>query len=745
MRYGKAAIFFFIICFFPLLTYAIRLDNTYMVVEANNKKGLVNQAGDILIPAQYDDIGWSRGRLKVIKNVIGFKKNNLWGLISTKNKIVKEPLYLSLYAVDKYVVAGKKGAYNNVLQYGLLASNGKVLVAFKYANLEPFENYLIASLMNGKQERFGLINLKEKLLLPFRYQEISPLSEHSFALKDFEGKISIYDSKRKEITELQSDDIIHINENQAIISVAGRKGLIDGEGNTIIQPKYKKINVVKSKLANVLPYPQWKYVDINHNSFKNFYYDEMSPINEQLFKAVLDDYELLINDNGDFLRELKGVRIGRFDSDIALLHSKDKVGIINKQGEIVLPVDYDSIQILDDYFLVGKKRISKTDWSIIDRKSKKVINTPPFHEVKALHDDLFAARLDNYWALVNARGKAVTSFKFNSVEPTADGHAQVKLIRQEGVMDKYGQWKVIPRSGKLIYINRDFYITASGFCRFLMYRYGREYYCTQDSLLRRENDVLEINREGKKGLFDLQGNRLLNTRYDFISELQKDSIYIFKKEGLYGIMTRQGEILTEDRDFEKMYEMSEGFIGVKINNSYGFVDPNGDLRIANRYDAILPFSEGFAGIKLLGRWGFVNKLERLKIQPLYQEVTPFEQGLAVVKKNDQWGIIDKEGQEVLRVSYDSLYRLESNRFVSKKNNRYGLISKEGREMVFPKYDSIQDLKNGYVIVGRNNKYGVCNIDGVIEIPIIYETVKYDRDNDKYLVKESSEWETIALE
>jgi hypothetical protein len=374
-----------------------------------------------------------------------------------------------------------------------------------------------------------------------------------------------------------------------------------------------------------------------------------------------------------------------------------------------------------------------------------VINTPPYHEIKALHDDLFAARLDNYWALINDKGKAITSFKFNKIEPTNDGLAQVKLIRQEGVMDKLGEWKVIPRSGTLIYIDQDFYITASGFCRFLMYRNGREYYCTQDSLLKREHDILEISKEGKKGLFDLDGNRLLNTRYDFISELQNDTIYIFKKEGLFGIMTKHGKILTEDRDFQEMYGMSEGFIGVKINGSYGFVDPNGDLRIANRYDAIIPFSEGFAGIKLLGRWGYVNKLERLKIQPLYQEVTPFDEGLAVVKRNNQWGIINKDGEEVLKISYDSLYRLESDRFISKKGSRFGLISKEGREMVFPKYDSIRDLKNGYVVVERNNKFGVCNIDGVIKIPIIYEAIKYDQENNKYLVKSSPEWETIDLE
>ncbi len=745
MKNGKLAIMLSLLFLLPALSKALELDNSYTIVEQNNKKGLINNQGEVVIPAKYDDIGWSKGKLQIIKNVVGFKRNNSWGLINTKNKIVHEPVFFSLYPADNFIIASKVGKYNNLLQYGLLNNKGKVLIAFKYANIEPHDDYLIASYKNEKQERFGLITWKDKILLPFRYQEITPLSESSFALKDFTGKIAYYDSKKNDITELSSDSIIYINAKHAIISVAGRKGMVNDEGQVMIRPHYKRLQLNNDNSVNALPYPQWAMVNIDHKSFHQYQYEKMFPLGDDLLKATLSGYEALIKSDGQQIRELQGIAIGNFADNIAIISNGQKKGIMASNGEILLEAIYDSIHVMDDYFLVGKKRIQKTDWFIINRATNEIISTPPFHEVKPLSDDFFAARLDRYWALVNDQGKTVTSFKFKNVEPTIDGNAQVTLIKQEGIMDQEGNWLVVPRSGKLIYINQDFYVSASGFCRFLMYRKGREYYCTQDSLLKREHDIMEISRDGKKGLFDLTGNRLLNTRYNFISELQSDSIYTFRKEGRYGIMTKNGKILTEDRNFEELYEMSEGFIGVKINGAYGFVDANGDLRIANRYDAILPFSEGFAGIKLLGRWGFVNKLERLKIQPLYQQVSPFNNDMALVKRNDQWGIINKEGKEVLHTAYDSLQKLDNGRYISKKNNKYGLISEEGREMVFPKYDNIADLKNGYVKVERNGKFGVCNLDGVIEIPIIYQEIKYDSHNDKYLVKSSPEWETIELE
>ena len=59
---------------------------SYTVIEKDMKKGLLNEKGDLIIPAIYDDLGWTKGSFAVINEVLGYKQNNNWGLLALNNK-----------------------------------------------------------------------------------------------------------------------------------------------------------------------------------------------------------------------------------------------------------------------------------------------------------------------------------------------------------------------------------------------------------------------------------------------------------------------------------------------------------------------------------------------------------------------------------------------------------------------------------------------------------------------------------
>lgn len=51
----------------------------YSIIEKNDKKGLVNKKGRVLIPPEYEDLGWTNGGTKLLENVLGFKKRWFMG------------------------------------------------------------------------------------------------------------------------------------------------------------------------------------------------------------------------------------------------------------------------------------------------------------------------------------------------------------------------------------------------------------------------------------------------------------------------------------------------------------------------------------------------------------------------------------------------------------------------------------------------------------------------------------------
>src|SRR5690606_34015299 len=218
-----------------------------------------------------------------------------------------------------------------------------------------------------------------------------------------------------------------------------------------------------------------------------------------------------------------------------------------------------------------------------------------------------------------------------------------------------------------------------------------EVFQTKHELIPLNHGFIEKTKEGKVGLISPEGYRLLLTEYDHISALQNDTVYFFSKDDHWGIITKHGKIkLNLKNPIQEMYPMGDIFIGVKIDHKYGFIDINGDLRIANQYEAIGDFSEDMAAVKLRGKWGFVDRIERLQVQPLYDEVFAFKNGTAIVKKGKGYGLVNKRGETILDTMYDSLYRESSGRFISFKDNSKGLVDTDGKILVHPKYDVLTD-------------------------------------------------------
>src|SRR5690606_37122441 len=99
--------------------------------------------GELIIPAQYDDLGWSKGMPMIINNVLGYKVGNLWGLINIKNKKEIAPAYAVVYpANDRLLIASKLNRHNNNMYFGLISTEGETILSFKYYSLAYHEGCL---------------------------------------------------------------------------------------------------------------------------------------------------------------------------------------------------------------------------------------------------------------------------------------------------------------------------------------------------------------------------------------------------------------------------------------------------------------------------------------------------------------------------------------------------------------------------------------------------------------------------
>ncbi len=172
-----------------------------------------------------------------------------------------------------------------------------------------------------------------------------------------------------------------------------------------------------------------------------------------------------------------------------------------------------------------------------------------------------------------------------------------------------------------------------------------------------------------------------------------------------------------NRTISEIGKEREGLFLVKAGKRFGFADAGGFIRIACRYDSLLPFHNGRSAVKLGNFWGYLDKDERLVVQPNFVQAENFTSTLAPVKKQGKWGLIDVNGQMVLAPEFDSITIFHSDFFLVRKNGWAGLADRKGQMVLQNRFFSIIEASKGLIMIGRDGKYGLNTLSGksVIEL------------------------------
>jgi hypothetical protein len=719
---------------------------TYTIIEHNKKKGLIDEQGNTIIPTQYDDLGWTTGKNTVFNSIIGYKENHLWGLIDLKNKKITLPLFTTLTPFkDQFLIASVRDKNSLLKKFGLINTQGKTILSFKYFNLEPAGDKLIASSLKNDDIYYGLTNEKGKKIIPVTYGQIRPLSDSRLAITNHENLKAIFDLTGTPLSNFEFDHIDNFQNNYAIVYKNGKQGLINPSGSLVLPAKYKTIRIEEGNKANVANFTQWKLLSPDNKTLNNLHFDQITPIGKNVFKVNIGKKEALISLDGNFLTDFKDWQIFEFSNENALYKENKLYGIINKKGKLLTPANYDTIFSSSDYLMASHKQFNQRKYNIFSAQGD-TINLGDYDNVIQGSEGLIPVKEFFRWGFINNKGKKVIPCKFDSVEAFHNQRAKVYYLGGYGIIDTQGNWVINPYKDFLHTGKSNIYIFQDNEYYGLITDNDQEIYKTTNQITPLNAGYLEKNKTGKYGLFNENGKRILDTEFDTISPLLDNKFYVFGKDHAFGIIQKSGKITCPQAKskIQNIKSVHEDFWAALIDNKWGFVDSNGALRIANQYDAVGDYNQSLAAVKLMGKWGFIDKLERWVIQPNFDEVLDFYNDGAPVRIGNHWGLVNIKGDLIIPVEYDTLIATGKGHYLAHKNNKVGLYEENGHQLIYPKYDKISDLGNGYVLVKRNNKFGVMTINGINTIPIIYDNLTFDPFNNIFMTFSYQDWESITL-
>ena len=415
----------------------------------------------------------------------------------------------------------------------------------------------------------------------------------------------------------------------------GKWGIINSNGDTIIKPQYEEMPVVpnnsqavfictydvdyengtyKTKVVNeknntiITGYDNVKFIDYIDKD-ENLHFVENVLIVEKDGKFGLVDFKNknLLNTEYDEISILNGV-----DNSL-IIKKDDSVGLCDYNGSIIVNPEYREIKAIGDNYKNGYITVNHEGLHGIIDFNKSVIFENKYLDIKPIYSsNRYAVKIDEGYKIINKDGEILLDKTLEDVKDINGENIIFKENGKYGITTTYLENKVEAKYEDLIFIDNNRYISKkSGL-------YG----------------VIDVNSELQID-FKYVGIEYKETAGIVIAKISNDQYDIYDSTMALKLTANQIELEDEymvvvigeeykyynfkfeEKDSQTIFSSNDIFAKEK-DGKYGFVSANGNVVVEYIYDEVTELNKyGFAGIKQDGLWGVINAKGKIVLEPTY--------------------------------------------------------------------------------------------------------------------------------
>lgn len=503
-----------------------------------------------------------------------------------------------------------------------------------------------------------------------------------------EGKIGFKNESGEIVIPAQYDQVYETGGGKYYsVELNHENGIIDKKGKVILEPKYSYIWGFSEGLFSVETYGEERkrgFADTTGKIVIPLIYSDAALFSEGICAVMKDNKKWgLIDKTGKEITVFKYDKISSFSDGVAFAELAGKYGLIDKQGKEIISLHPDGLESFAKTFL--------------DNADKGNTANFIFDQYQSFSENLGAVKLKEKYGFIDKSGAIVIPIIYDYVEPFYKGTAIVKLDKKIQIIDK---------TGKTI---KDLKYSGLGFSR---------------------EDATNVKLDGKYGRIErATGKEILPPLYDALQRFQKDMTAWAQLNGKWGMIDKSGKVIVPFKYNERDYLWdSDDLYKCRVDDKFCFFDEKNKKELTEvKYDSIGKFKEGFVVVRKDNKFGYVDLLAKELGAVNYRYARAFSEDLATALNDKNWLFVNKKGEEFPLIyngvsNYNNVGSFQEGLCWVFFNNKVGYVNKKGKLVIDLEYDNAWSFNDGIARVGLNSKMGCIDLVGNEVIPIQYDKI-----------------------
>lgn len=528
----------------------------------------------------------------------------------------------------------------------------------------------------------------------------------------------IVNSKKNKNLDYQLEEVKEINYFTCMED--NKYGVIDKSGKNLVPAVYDEIQIPNpSKPLFICMYDY----DAEKGQYKIKVFNDKS---EQILYQYIVVEAINLN---------SGLSAIPYEKSVLKYKDKDKFGLIDFDGKVIVKAKYDEIQSFEynEGLLLVKKNnkfgiININGATVVEEKFDKIESDSYYEEGANYRKSGYIVAQKNgeiyKYGFINCKGKKLLDTKYE----------QIGRIRNNDKNDDI--YLVAVENGKASFYKNDKKIINSDY---------------DDIGYDENNNCLILENNGKQGLSDMSGNITLEMKYDNIyisgkyinaqngkeidifdySTKQKISfenvvginqtsndrysIAIMENEKFRIIDNENNEL--KNQEYESLEHLYDNYFSTLKKGKFGIIDEDGNKVIDYKYDYIqkIPNTKVIQAVNknkntidLITNDTVITSMPNAQIQIM--------QNYIVMESQNDRKYIDFEGNFI-----ENKAVLNKSLFAKRKGLKWGFVNKDDEYVIEAKYDFVTEFnRNGFAGIKKDGKWGAINQNGEVVVEPKYQ-------------------------